>query len=388
MMRQPGSPPISKTRRILHTIFRTVGLSYAAFMLLIATYYKLRYGIWLNPIDGVGLLQDGQYLQHLYSVGDSSDITSLAFSSDGKILAAGRVGGIDIWDLKTNQLLHDIKIDSGAQMIALSPDGQEIISGSREDNRVNVWNIKTGTRSRSLIGHTGGTEAIALSSNGKTLVTASNDDTIKVWDLPTGKLLWTLASKANDLAISPDSANALSNSEGEPIKVWNLQSGKLARSLPKKSASSVVAMNPHGQTLATTRSGKVLVWDWKTGKLSKTLSESGSVAIIAFSQDGSKLVGIDNTGSNQEIYVWDVETGDRLHTFQGLCSRLVAPLGLEDTTFQRLCYRNEENFIRGPEFDFFYESPYSVATGSENMIAIGRSYSFGFLSYNIAVYKF
>ncbi len=75
--------------------------------------------------------------------------------------------------------------------MALSADGRFIVSGSG-DNTVKVWGRETGRLLRSLEGHTAWVKAVALSADGRLVVSGSWDKTVKVWERETGRLLHSL----------------------------------------------------------------------------------------------------------------------------------------------------------------------------------------------------
>ena len=76
--------------------------------------------------------------------------------------------------------------------VALSGDGRYIVSGSG-DGTVAVWDLQTGARLHELTGHQGGVNSVALSGDGRHIVSGSDDGTVAVWDLQTGARLATLA---------------------------------------------------------------------------------------------------------------------------------------------------------------------------------------------------
>ena len=75
--------------------------------------------------------------------------------------------------------------------VAISADGQTLVSGSSDDT-IKVWNLSTGQEVRTLRGHTAAVYSVALSADGQTLASGSGDKTIKVWNLSTGQEVRTL----------------------------------------------------------------------------------------------------------------------------------------------------------------------------------------------------
>ena len=117
--------------------------------------------------------------------------------------------------------------------VAISPDGNTIVSGS-EDRSIGVWGLHDGLLRRTLAGHTGSVSSVAISPDGKTIVSGSMDGTIKLWDLADGAPLRTLTADlfVIGVAVSPDGSTIISGSYDNTIKVWNLADGALLRTLP------------------------------------------------------------------------------------------------------------------------------------------------------------
>ena len=79
---------------------------------------------------------------------------------------------------------------------AVSPDGAVVVSAS-DDDTLKLWDAATGTELRTLAGHSGCVTACAVSPDGAFVVSASNDQTLKLWDAATGKKLRTLSSHSD-----------------------------------------------------------------------------------------------------------------------------------------------------------------------------------------------
>ena len=76
--------------------------------------------------------------------------------------------------------------------MAVTPDGQRAVSAS-DDQTLKVWDLGSGRELRTLAGHTGSVTAVAVTPDGQRAVSASEDQTLKVWDLGSGRELRTLA---------------------------------------------------------------------------------------------------------------------------------------------------------------------------------------------------
>jgi WD40 repeat protein len=184
--------------------------------------------------------------------------------------------------------------------VAISSDGKTLVSGS-EDRTIKVWDLSTGKAVHTLTGHTGAVESVAISGDGKTLVSGSKDVTIRVWELPTGKESRPLnghTGAIESVAISGDGNTLVSGSWDGIIKVWELSTGKVVRTLPNhKDVVWSVAISDDGNTLVSgSHDSTVRVWKLSTDKVMPVLNDyrypiwSGEIRSVAISQNGKTLV--------------------------------------------------------------------------------------------------
>jgi WD40 repeat protein len=177
--------------------------------------------------------------------------------------------------------------------LALSGDGQTLISGS-EDRKVKVWSLAEEKLKKAWSPHDGTILAVALSADGKRLATGAQDKTIKLWSLPDGKLDQTITAHANAvfcLAMSANGKWLASGSSDNKVKVWSLPDGKELKTLSDhKNWVWSVALAPDGKLLASASQDQtVKVWSLPDGKLIKDLPGAGISAGVAISADGATL---------------------------------------------------------------------------------------------------
>jgi WD40 repeat protein len=217
-------------------------------------------------------------------------------------------------------LLRTLEGHSAAvRAVAVTADGKRAVSASFDDT-LKVWDLETGRVLRTLEGHSAGFDGIAVTADGQRAVSASRDKTLKVWDLETGGAVWTLeghSALVYGVAVSADGKRVVSASRDKTLKVWDLEAGHVPRTLEGHSASvSGVAVTADGKRAVSSSWDNTLkVWDLETGRVLRTLEgHSDSVSGVAVTADRKRAVSAswDNT-----LKVWDLETGRVLRTLEG-----------------------------------------------------------------------
>ena len=143
--------------------------------------------------------------------------------------------------------------------VAIAPDGKTAISAS-DDDTLKIWDTESGTELLTLTGHTSDVNAVAIAQNGKTAISASWK-TLKIWDTETGTELRTLTGHTNDVnavVIAPDGKTAISASRDSTLKIWDLLNGKEIASFSGDAEFLCCAILPDGvSVVAGDSSGRV-----------------------------------------------------------------------------------------------------------------------------------
>ena len=275
-----------------------------------------------------------QYLQKKKSIpfdilsGHKGDIYSVAFSSDGKMLASGGADKtIKLWDIKTGKVIHTFIGHKGiVYSVRFSPNGKTLASGS-EDETIKLWNIETGTDTHTFIGHKSSVYSVAFSPDGTTLASGSAK-TIKLWNMETYKEIHTFREISTfhlspefrefhtySVVFSPNGKILASGSMDMTIKLWNIETGKeIPTSYRHNGQVLSVVFSPNGKILASgSMDMTIKLWNIETGKEIRTLFTGHNfVYSVVFNTNGTILAAGSEHGT---IKLWNVKTGTEIRTF-------------------------------------------------------------------------
>jgi WD40 repeat protein len=214
--------------------------------------------------------------------------------------------------------------DECVNAIAITPNGKCLVSASK-DKTIKVWNLERGTEKITLKGHYDCVNAIAITPNGKYLVSASSDKTLKVWDLKTKKKRVTLRGHdlgVSALAITPDGKYVVSASKDKTLKVWNLKKGEEKKTLKgHNDPVNAVVIAPDGKHAVSASDDETLkVWDLKKGEEKMTLKgHNDPVNAVAITPDGKYAI---SASDDKTLKIWDLEKGALVSNFIGNSSFL------------------------------------------------------------------
>jgi WD40 repeat protein/nucleoside phosphorylase len=201
---------------------------------------------------------------------------------------------------------------------AMTADGQRVVSAS-DDKTLRIWDLRTGQLVAALEGHGSSVTACAVSGNGRRVISASRDWTLGVWDLETGRALARLKGHWSPVwacGLTADGRRAVSIAEDGILKVWDLETAQALSTLEGLDGwGKAFALTADGRRVVCgSREGTLGVWDLRTGTAMSTLEgHEGPITACAVTGDG-RVVSASRDGT---LRIWELRTGRCLAKLEG-----------------------------------------------------------------------
>ncbi|GAA2603388.1 MULTISPECIES: trypsin-like peptidase domain-containing protein [Streptomyces] len=291
---------------------------------------------------GTVVLWDARTLQRVgeLQVAGSDDTavpSRLEFGPDGRTLAVTlsnfvssdrEKAAVQLWDVREKRRTAALKGHEGqVTSLAFSPDGTMLATGA-SDATMRLWDVRGHRSLATLTGHSSTVFALAFSPDGQTLASGGQDRSVRLWDVRERTALLVLNSHTgfvNALAFSPDGATLASGSADATVRLWDMRAGRPRATFARSDGSvsqTVVSSpqsvySPDGKVLAVgDDSGSVRLYDARTRRTSGLLTgHRRQVSSVQFSPDGRFVAASSHDSSS--VMLWDAHTHRRLATLDG-----------------------------------------------------------------------
>ena len=220
---------------------------------------------------------------------------------------------------KEFQLLLSFKHKDRVEAAVFSPDGKHIASAS-DDNSLCIWDATNGHRLSRLKGHDDSVICIAYNSGGTQIVSASDDETIRIWDTTSGTCLLVLSGHDDSIwsvSYSQDDKYIVSASVDSTVKIWNVETGVCVKTfLGHTNDVNYASFSPDGQNIVSaSEDGTIRIWNAKDGSCSKILRDhQDGVWFAKYSRDGKYIV---SASADCTIRIWDASVGECIKILTG-----------------------------------------------------------------------
>ncbi len=256
----------------------------------------------------------------------AAGIAAVAFSPDGKLLAAARHREISLVNLRTGHIEQTLAgAENPINAVAFSPDSSRLAAAEGLPSvvgHVRIWQLGS-PEPRVLTGHTDSIYALAFSPAGDRLVTASYDKLLILWDVAAGTELHTLKHHTGAVfavAFSPDGKALVSAGADQTVKLWSVETGQRIVTLTEATKGlNAVAFHPRGHEIAAAGVDKMIrIYEWNgtTAKLKRSaFAHDAAILSLTYSPDGTTLF---SGSEDRRIKAWDAATLQERHVYNNL----------------------------------------------------------------------
>ncbi len=259
-------------------------------------------------------------------------IHSLKFNDEGTLLASGGYRETKLWRRQPVKALRRIALSTDSPVLAISPDGKWLASG--EGNNIRVIDPATGKAPRTLAGHKAPVNTVAFSPDNTRLLSGAADGTYHIWTIADGKyvapkLEMEKLSRITAATWTTDGKLLVTAHEDNTIRSWDLATALTINTTDAKAglkplkemkghSQPILALvrvpNNATQILSGSRDGTVRHWDANTGAAVRSMTHGGPVFAVAISPDATKFA---SASENNTAKIWNAANGKQIAELRG-----------------------------------------------------------------------
>jgi serine/threonine protein kinase len=250
-------------------------------------------------------------------------VQALSLSADGNLLlSGGQDETLRLWDAGRLRPLKVLAGDVGpVEDVCLAPGGKWLASCAlrllQTDMVVQIWDVASGNARRRLKGPTDNLHCLAVSFDGRRVAAGSSDRTARVWALDQAGFpsvcLKGHSGTVSNVKFLPGADTLLSASHDGTVRVWDARTGA-ARATLQGGVGKILALAFGGPSKRIALAGSGLRIRQAGGGFTELSGHQGPVLCVAFSADGSQLA---SGGSDGSVRLWRAEDGEELRLLDG-----------------------------------------------------------------------
>ncbi|GMH58853.1 hypothetical protein TL16_g02702 [Triparma laevis f. inornata] len=208
----------------------------------------------------------------------------------------------------------------GARSLSITPDGKTLVSGGL-DNKVIVWNARTGELKLTLDGHTGWVYSVAVTKDGTSVISGSMDGTARIWKIKDGKgeeqKKVEFGDTVKSVAFQPNENSYFVGGENNLIKQYIMETGKEVKVFKGHThwVNSIKVSSNGSRLVSASEDTSVIVWDIESGDKIRSLEGHSNAANTVDISPNNKMIVSGSDDNTTKL--WSMDNGELLHTFEG-----------------------------------------------------------------------